>query len=56
MDELAGLEAHHLLPLAALDPVILPAEGHGIRVGADKAMVRDGDAMGVSTPSGLAAM
>lgn len=51
-DEFAGLEPHHLNPVAALDPVILPSERHSIGIGADRAMVRDLHAVGVPAEIG----
>lgn len=39
---------HDLLPVAALDAVILPAERHGIGIGTDQAVVRDRHPVGVA--------
>jgi hypothetical protein len=51
-DELVRGEPHHPLPVAGLDPVVLPAERDGVGVGADQAAVRDGDAVGVAAEIG----
>lgn len=51
-DEFVGGEAHHLLPVTLLDAVVLPAKRHGPGLGADKAVVRDGDAVGVTAEIG----
>jgi len=40
-DELGLGQSHDLLSVAALDPVVLPAEGDSIDIGADQAVVRD---------------
>ncbi len=47
-DELAGCERHHLVALAAFDPVVLPLEGDVLVVERDQAAVGDGDAMSVA--------
>jgi hypothetical protein len=47
-NELVGGEPHDLLPVAVLDAVIFPSERHGPGFGADKAVVRYGDAVGVA--------
>ena len=51
-DELRFGQAHHLHPVAALDPVVLPPERHRSGVGADEAVVRDRDAVGVAAEIG----
>ena len=51
-DELVGGEAHHLLPVTVLDAVVLPAKRYGPGLGADKAVVRYGDAVGVAAEIG----
>ena len=39
--ELGGGQPHHLLPVARLDAVVLPAEGDRLGIGADQAGVGD---------------
>lgn len=51
-DELIRGQAHYLHSVAALDPIVFPAEGHDVGIGADQAVVRDGDAVGVSAEIG----
>ena len=51
-NKLAGSQAHGLLAVACFDPIILPAESHGLGVRADQSSVRDGDAVGLSTEIG----
>ena len=51
-DELVRGEPHHLLPVAGLDAVVLPAEGDRLGVRADQAGVRDGDTVGVAAEIG----
>lgn len=47
-DELEGRQAHDRSAVPALDPVVFPAECHGIRICADAPVVGDGDAVGVA--------
>ena len=47
-DELVGGERHHLVAIAAFDPVVLPLEGDAVVVERDQAAVGDGDAVGVA--------
>ncbi len=47
-DELRRGQAEDLLPIATFDPVVLPAECHGVGISADQAVVGDGDAVGVA--------
>ena len=47
-DELSCVERHGRVSPAPLEAIILDAEGHAARIGAEQAAVRDGDAMGVS--------
>ncbi len=47
-DEPGRREAHDFLSVAMPDAVFLPAEGHGLGVGADQAAVGDRDALGVT--------
>jgi len=51
-DELRRVEAHNLHPVTTLDPIVFPAEGHGDAIGADQAVVRDGDAVGIAAEIG----
>ena len=51
-NELGRGQPHDLLPVARLDPVILPAEGDGMGIGADQARVRDGDPVGIAAQIG----
>jgi hypothetical protein len=51
-DELVGAEPHDPLPVAGLDPVVLPAERDRVGVGADQAAIGDGDAVGVAAEIG----
>lgn len=51
-DELGGRQGHDLNPVAALDAVVFPAEGHGVGIGADQAVVRDCDAVRASAEVG----
>ena len=44
-DELVGREHHHLEPIAAFDPVILPLEGDAPVAERDQSAVGDGDAV-----------
>jgi len=51
-DELVGCERHHLVSIAAFDPVVLPLESNGLVVECDQAAVGDGDAVGVALEIG----
>ena len=51
-DELVGCERHHLVSIAAFDPVVLPLESNGLVVECDQAAVGDGDAVGVAREIG----
>lgn len=51
-DELVGGQAHDLHPVPPLDPIVFPAERHGVRVGTDQAMVRNRDAVRVAAEIG----
>jgi hypothetical protein len=51
-NELVRGEPHHPLPIAGLDPVVLPAERDNVGVGADQAAVRDRDAVGIAAEIG----
>lgn len=42
-DELVGVQRHGRVSPAPLDAIILDAEGHAARIGAEQAAVRDGD-------------
>ena len=47
-NELGRGQANDLHPVAALDAIVFPPEGHRVGIGADQAVVRDRDAVGVS--------
>ena len=47
-DELGRGQPHDLLPVARFDAIVFPSEGHGLGIGADQAVVRDRDPVGVS--------
>ena len=51
-DELVRLQRHRLVPIAALEPVVLPREGDAGVVGRDQAAVGDCDAVGVAREIG----
>lgn len=51
-DELLRCEAHDLHSVAALDPVVLPTERHGVGIGTDETAVRDRYAVRVPTEIG----
>ena len=51
-DELWRCQAHDLLAVTAFDPVVFPAEGHGIGIRTDQTMVRDRDPVGVAAQVG----
>ena len=51
-DELVRGEAHHLLPGALLDAIVLPAESDGSGVAAEQAAVRDRQAPEIRTTQG----
>ncbi len=51
-DELGCGQAHDLLAITALDPVVLPAESHGAGIGTDQSVVRDRDPVGVTAQIG----
>ena len=51
-DKLGGGQPHHPLAIPALYAVILPAEGHGIGIGADQASVRDRHPVGIAAQVG----
>ena len=48
VDELRRGETHDLLAVTAFDPVIFPTESHSVGIGADEAVVRDRDAVGIA--------
>ena len=47
-DELVHGERHHLVALAAFEPVVLPLEGDALVVACEQAAIGDGNAMGVA--------
>jgi len=47
-DELVDGERHHLVALAAFEPVVLPLEGDALVVACEQAAIGDGNAMGVA--------
>jgi hypothetical protein len=51
-DELVGTEGHGLVAVAAVDAVILPAEGDAALVAGDQPAVGDGDAVGIARQIG----
>ena len=51
-DELRCGQAHNLLAITILDPVILPAKRHRVGVGVDEALVGDRYSMGVTAEIG----
>ena len=53
-DEVVGRERHHLVSIAAFDPVVLPLEGDALVVERDQPTVGDGDAVGVAGQIGPA--
>src|SRR6516165_7978411 len=51
-DELVGSQRHLLVPIVALDAVVLPLEGNALLVEGDQAAVGDGNAVGVTRQIG----
>ena len=51
-DELWRGQAHDLLAAVIFDAIIFPPEDNCVGIGADQAMVRDGDAVGVAAQIG----
>ena len=51
-DELVGTKRHHLLPVGAAAAIVLVAEGDAVLAEAEKAAVRDGDAVSVARQIG----
>lgn len=51
-DELDCGQAHNLLAIPALDPVILPTERNSVSIRTDQSMVRDRDPMGIAAEIG----
>src|SRR3974390_2563724 len=47
-DELVHGERHHLVALAAFEPVVLPLEGDALVVACEQAAIGDGNTMGVA--------
>src|SRR6516162_1645772 len=50
--QLVGSQRHLLVPIVALDAVVLPLEGNALLVEGDQAAVGDGNAMGVTRQIG----